>query len=134
VTVAAIMAGGGILIILTVIIGRWLDARSWSRSLSAIRLTLPVGLSGDDVARWLNTIAAATQAPRLALLPEPPIALEVVATRDGFDHMLLVPTRLRPTVLSGLRAALPGVRLSDDPDYGLSRPSLGIAGELGLGA
>jgi hypothetical protein len=70
----------------------------------------------------------------LALLPEPPIALEVVATRDGFDHMLLVPTRLRPTVLSGLRAALPGVRLSDDPDYGLSRPSLGIAGELGLGA
>jgi hypothetical protein len=33
------MAGGGILIILTVIIGRWLDARSWLRSLSAIHPT-----------------------------------------------------------------------------------------------
>jgi hypothetical protein len=28
-----------------------------------------------------------------------------------------------------LRTALPGVRLSDDHDYGLSRPSLAIAGE-----
>jgi hypothetical protein len=44
--------------------------------------------------------------------------------------VLLVPQRLRAAVLSGLRAALPGVRLTDDPEYCRSRPSFTIAGEL----
>ena len=129
-TAAAVMAIGGLSVVLVVIVGRWLDSWAWSKSLIAIRLTLPAGLKTEDVTNWLNIVGAITQAPRLALLPEPPIALEVVATQRGIDHVLLIPKRLRPAALSGLRAALPGVRLTDDPDYVSNRPRITYAGEL----
>ena len=127
---AAFVASGGLAVLSVVLGARLLEARTWARSLQALRLTLPAGLKVEDVARWLATIAAATHAPRWSLLPEPPVAIEVVARRSGIEHVVLVPRRLRSTVLSGLRAALPGVRLTDLPDYLAERPQCTIAGEL----
>src|SRR2546421_562997 len=104
----------GALALLGVLLGaRHLEALAWRRSLLAIELRLPIGLTTDDINRWLNTIAAAAHAPRLSLLPCPPVALEVAADVKGIRHLLLVPKQLRATVLSGLRAALAGGRRTD---------------------
>ncbi len=111
---------------------RYLDARSWRRSLLAIELLMPIGLKTDDINCWLNTVAAATHGPRLALLPHPPLVLEVVASAEGIRHVLLVPRSFRATVLGGLRAALPGVRLTETADYLATRPLCTAAAEAVL--
>ena len=130
--VAAALATGGLLILFIVLVGGHLDSRAWRRSLVAFQLTLPAGLTPEDVSRWLATVAAATQPPRLTLLPEPPLALEIVASRTGIEHVLLVTERMRATVLSGLRAALPGVRITEYPNYLSDRPRIALAGELSM--
>src|SRR5262245_58125690 len=91
----------GLVILGVVLTARYLDALAWRRSLVAFTMRLPFGLSIDDIARWLTSVAAATHAPRLTLLPYPPVALEVVATRDGIQHLLLVPKQMQATILSG---------------------------------
>jgi hypothetical protein len=108
---------------------RWMDGLSWRRSLQAFRLSLPQGLTIEQVAHWLSLVNAATHAHQLALLPAPPVALEIVGTKDGIGHYVLVPTSLRGVLLSQLRAALPGVRLEEAPDYLSSRPSFRMAAE-----
>jgi Type IV secretion-system coupling protein DNA-binding domain len=113
-------------------LARLLDGRSWAASLQAFSLRLPTGLTPIDVANWLASVAAATHAPRLSLLPQPPVALEIVATTDGITHILLVPERLQATVLSGLRAALPGMRIEERPDYLKHRPTMTVAAEAVL--
>src|SRR4051794_8715331 len=105
---AVLISGLGIASV--IMLGRMLDSRAWSRSLVAYRLTMPAGLPIEAVTQWLAGIAAITQAPRLALLPGPPVCVEVVASRQGVDHVLLMPRRLEAAILSSLRAALPGVR------------------------
>ena len=70
-----------------VIVARLLEATAWRRSLLAIELRMPLGLTVEHVVRWLNTVAAATHPPRLALLPYPPVALEVVADAGGIRHV-----------------------------------------------
>src|SRR5947199_6570740 len=114
------------------VVARLLEATAWRRSLLAIELRMPLGLTMDAMGRWLNTIAAATHPPRLALLPYPPVALEVMADAAGIRHVLLVPNVLRATVLSGLRAALPGVRLEEASDYLTKRPRCTVAIEAVL--
>ena len=116
-------------VVLTV---RYLDARSWHGSLLAIELLMPIGLKTDDINCWLNTVAAATHGPRLALLPHPPLVLEVVASAEGIRHVVLVPRSFRATVLGGLRAALPGVRLTETADYLATRPLCTAAAEAVL--
>lgn len=108
---------GGLVLFGVVLVGRYADALAWRSSLRAFTLRLPSGLSVDDVARWLSGVSAATHAPRLSLLPFPPIALEVVATTDGIEHVLLVPGNMHGAILGGLRAALPGVRVTETPEY-----------------
>ncbi|MCA1602478.1 MAG: hypothetical protein LC776_12815, partial [Acidobacteria bacterium] len=85
-----------------VLVGRYVDALVWRASLRAFTLRLPSGLTVDEVGRWLSGLAAATHAPRLSLLPFPPIVLEVVATKDGIEHVLLVPENMHGTMLGGL--------------------------------
>ena len=128
--IAATLTTAGFLILLVVLVGRYLDGRAWYRSLVAFRLTLPAGLDADDVGRWLVTVAAATHPPRLAILPEPPVALEVVASRTGIEHVLLITERSKATLMAGLRAALPGVRMTEFPNYLSYRPRIVLASEL----
>jgi hypothetical protein len=86
------------------------DAGIWRRSLIGYRLVLPMDLKPEQVATWLASIAALTHAPRGALLPSPPIVIEVRATAKGIEHRLYVPTSMSGAVLGSLRAALPGAR------------------------
>jgi len=129
---AAFIAVGGLLVFTIILTARFMEALAWRSSLQALRLMLPVGLTVDDVGNWLSTIVAATHSSRWSLLDEPPVAIEVVATRSGIEHFVLVPRRMRSTVLSGLRAALPGVRIVEETDYLKTRPAFRSAGEARL--
>ena len=124
-----LLAAGGLVILGVILAARWLDGRSWQRSLLAFRLRLPAGLSVDGMTDWLSTVNAATHAPLFSLLSAPPVALELVASRRGIEHVLLVPKTMRDAMLSGLRAALPGVRVDELPDYLGSRSSFQVAAE-----
>jgi hypothetical protein len=126
---ALIVLAGGLAVFAVVLAARWLEALSWRSSLLAIELHVPYGLEIGDIARFLGTVAAATHPHRLSLVPEPPVVLEVLADEQGIRHVLLVPRALRDTVLGGLRAALPGVRVSDLPGYLADRPRLTVATE-----
>jgi hypothetical protein len=129
---AAIILAGGVIIFAVVLSARYAEGRAWRSDLMAYRLVPPRNLTPDDVSAWLGAVAAATHAPRGALLPEPPVALEIRATQRGISHFLLVPTQMRGAMLSGLRAHLPGVRLEDAPDYLRNRPGLQMAVEVRL--
>jgi hypothetical protein len=120
---------GSLTLFAVVLTARWFDALSWRDSLTAYRLRLPVGLAVDDVAAWLANVAAATHAPRGSLTHSPPVALEISGSVEGIEHVLLVPKSLHGAVVSGLRAALPGVRLEELPDYLSRRPDCLVAAE-----
>jgi hypothetical protein len=119
----------GLVALVTVPFARWLDVQSWRRALVAYRLSLPANLTADDVAAWLGHVVAGTHAPWLGILPTAPVWLEVVASPEGITHMLLVHSGMEGTVLSGLRAAAPGVRPELAPAYLLHRPRLTMAAE-----
>lgn len=123
---------GGLAVVGVVVGGRWVEARAWRRSLVAFRLRWPADLSVEAVAGWLSAINAVTHAPRLALLPMPPVALEVVGSVTGIEHVLLVPEGMRGAVLSGIRGCLPGVRIEALPDYLTRRPVFKMAAEATL--
>ena len=127
----AVLVAGGIVLGL-IVVARYRLAIAWRASLQAFRLTLPANLTVDDIAAWLSGVAASTHAPRLALLPYPPVAIEVVATHRGISHYLLVPEKMRATVLSGLRASLAGARLEEAPDYLTGRSVCQFAAEAVL--
>lgn len=126
---AAFILGAGLVIVALVLAARWLEARAWRQSLVTLELHMPLGLTPMDISRWLNTVAAATHRHRLALLPCPPFVFEVVATSAGVRYLLLVPKSMRDTALAGLRAALPGARVTELPDYVKERPSFVAATE-----
>ncbi|WP_131732896.1 type IV secretory system conjugative DNA transfer family protein [Actinomadura formosensis] len=99
-----------------VLLARWLDGRQWAASLTAYEMALPRGLSAEDVAAFLGHVSSSTHAPRFNLMTPPPLGLELHADRSGIRHVLLVPPTMRGTVLAGLRAAMPGVRLEELPE------------------
>jgi hypothetical protein len=130
-----------ILTIIVVIIGscvvcgviiwmRSLDADRWRQTLVAYQMHLPANLAVDDAARWLRMVAASTTGPRWSLLLRPPLGLELVATKRGIEHYLLVPRSTEAQLLSTVRAGLPGVRLTAAPHLLTSTPRMRVAGEL----
>lgn len=110
---------------------RWLDAQTWRKELLAFRLRLPAGLKAEDVARWLGTISA-EGGSWFKLLDAPPVGIETIATHRGIETYLLVPQSRQAAVLAALRAALPGVRVEDAPDYLHTQPKITAASELRL--
>jgi uncharacterized protein DUF87 len=65
-------------------------------------------------------------------LAAPPVAMALVASRHGIEHVLLVPKTMRDAMLSGLRAAMPGVRVDELPDYLSRRPAFQVAAEASI--
>src|ERR1051326_9099693 len=109
--------------VLVVVLGmRSLDAWQWSRSLIALRLSLPGSVTSENVANFLAVVAAMTHPPKWSLLTRPPVVLEVVATQQRITHYALVPCNLEARFMSILRAALPGVRVEQAPDFIEQRP------------
>jgi hypothetical protein len=115
-----------------VMLVRWLDALDWRRSLVAFRLSLPRGVKAEDVAHWLTLVNGSIHATSFPLLPTPPVAIEIAATSRGISHYVLVPKVMRSGLVSGLRAALPGVRFEEAPEYLASRPRIWWAAEAAL--
>lgn len=120
---------GGLVILGMILLARWSQACDWQRSLVAYRLRLPADLTADSVAAWLATVSAATHAPWWVLLPPPPLALEVVSSVAGIEHILLVPEKMSGAILATLRGALPGIRVEDLPEYLKERPRFRVAAE-----
>jgi len=104
---------GGVSIMGLVVLVRLDDARTWHASLVAYRLTLPPGLTASDVAAWLTHVVATTHATGLGLHLPQALGLEVSADEHGITHMLLVPKKTTGSVMAGLRAMLPSVRVEE---------------------
>jgi hypothetical protein len=126
---AYLIAVSGLAIIGVVLLARWLDSRSWRRSLVAYKLQFPSSLKMEDVAGWIGSISATTHAPSWSLLTMPPVVLEHVASHSGITHYLLIAKSAEATILSGLRANLVGIRLTEAPDYAATRPTFAAAAE-----
>ena len=129
---ASVVLIGGLAVLAVILRARALNARAWRRALVAFRLSLPAKLTADDVAQWFAALSAMTNPPRWALLPMPPVCLEILADARGIRHYLLVSEGARDQVISGLRAALPGVRLTADPEFAAARHRYRLATEATL--
>lgn len=113
-----------------VLFARQLEAASWRRSLTAYRLTWPSSIDDKQLSGWFTALAAITHRPNWSVLPLPPIGLETIATSQGIAHVLLVSQTNAGAVLSSLRAAIPGVRLTELSNY--QRPEMTHALELAI--
>jgi Type IV secretion-system coupling protein DNA-binding domain len=131
-TAAVFLLVGGLSILGLILAARAFDGWSWRRSLVAYRLRLPSRATADDVTRWLGAVAIHGYAPSWALLPSPPVVLEVEATRAGIEFFVLTPHRSQDALLVGVRAALPGARLEEMPDYLSAKHRFRAAAEFWL--
>jgi pimeloyl-ACP methyl ester carboxylesterase len=120
----------GMAVIALIVGTRWSNMTSWRSSLIAYELRFPVNLSVDDVAAWLSGTQAMTHPMRFSLLPLPPVCLEVISTVRGISYFVLVTKRDAPKLLAGLRAAMPGARMTEAPAYMQAQPRWQIAAEL----
>jgi Type IV secretion-system coupling protein DNA-binding domain len=129
---ALFLLGAFAAIILTLVVVRQWEARTWRRSLIGWRVRLPADLSIDDVTRWLAAIASLTHTPRGVLLPSPPVVVEVLADAKGIEHRLLAPKGMADAVLATLRGSLPAVRLEPLTDNRVHLPRSGYRTAAGL--
>ncbi|MEU0537074.1 type IV secretory system conjugative DNA transfer family protein [Amycolatopsis tolypomycina] len=120
----------GLAVLAVIVWARAWDAEQWRESLVAFQLHPSATLTTDDVAAWLAHIAAVTHPSRLALLPMPPVCVEVVGSSRGVRFYVLVARRAEAQLLAGLRATLPGCRITEAPDYLTQRPGFQMAAEL----
>jgi hypothetical protein len=116
-TIALLVLAGGLCSFGLVLLVRFLEYRAWRGDLVAFRLQLPASLTAEDVTGWLGMLAAALHTPRRALVCHPPLVLEVVATKRGIAHYVLVSKRERAMLLTSVAAGLTGARLEEAPDY-----------------
>jgi hypothetical protein len=79
----------------------------WRRSLVALRLRFPRGLTDTEVSAWLAAVGTSRK----------PVALEVVGSSGGIAHYLIVREADRADLLALSRSVLPRLSLDDAPDY-----------------
>lgn len=107
---------GGVVIFALIMWVRWDDDRVWRGSLTSYRLTLPPKLALADVTNWLTHVVATTHATGLTAIHLPQaIGLEVSSDEHGITHTLLVPEKITGSVMAGLRATLPAMRIEEVP-------------------
>ena len=95
-----------------ILAGRWLDQRSWRASLVTYELRWPATLDVAQAIQWLTTVGAITNPPRWSVFAQSPLCLELVATSSGIAFYLHISSRNRAAQLHGLRAAVPGIRVT----------------------
>jgi hypothetical protein len=132
VTALLVLLVGGLCVPGVVLLARFWDIRYWREHLTAYDVRWPGGLEVTAVQQWLANVAAMTHPARWSLLPLPPVALEVEATSRGVRHRLLLPSSRAEQLLAGLRAAVPGVRITEDAAYLEARRAFRVAAELRL--
>jgi len=129
-TLALLVLTAGLCAAGLIILARVLEYRAWRRELIAFSLQLPANLNTDDATAWLSVVAAALHTPNRALVWHPPLVLEIVATKQGITHYLLVSWRERGMLLTSVAAALPGARLEVAPEYLNETNTCSLAAEL----
>ena len=131
-TLLLVILVGGLAILGTVVGSRLVAAMQWQATLTAYRLRLPATLTVEDVSRWLGMVSATMHAPQWSLLPMPPLAVEVVATKGGIEYYLLMPDSVRSRLLGSIRAGLPGARIEEAPEFLNTAPRPLVAGEVAI--
>lgn len=106
--IVASLAAAGV-----IIAARAHEARIWRQRLRAFKLVLPRDTTTDQLSQLFGGIAAITHRANWSALPLPPVAIETVATSRGIEHHLLVSRTNQAAVLSAVRTALPGLRLTE---------------------
>jgi hypothetical protein len=81
---------------------------------AVIRLTFPRTVTADQVLAAARSLAGLLP-PWWRLDPAPSVVLEVRATAEGVRHVLTMPASRSEYVTGSLRAAIPGLRVGDDP-------------------
>ncbi|GLZ30792.1 hypothetical protein Lesp02_29810 [Lentzea sp. NBRC 105346] len=119
----------GTIPMLAIVAARRLEAMSWRRSLVAYRLQPSSKLTAEQVGSWLGHIAAITHPTRLALLPLPPVCVEVSSTAAGIAIYVLVTKGNEARILAGIQATMPGTAVIEAADYLNERPAFNVAGE-----
>lgn len=95
---------------------------------TTVELTFPRDLKVEQAVDALRALTGLLPSWWRRLLGLPTVTLELVAARTGIRHLLTVPIARAEYVLGALRAALPGLRVSDIEDR--VRPPLDLAREL----
>jgi Type IV secretion-system coupling protein DNA-binding domain len=124
----AILVLGGSSCIGVLLGARWLDSRSWRRSLVALTVRVPRDTGVEQVSRWLARIQVLTESPKWSLLHDP-VAVELVANSRDISVFVLAPERLHGSLLASIQAALPGARVDTAADYLAVRPPMRVAAE-----
>jgi hypothetical protein len=102
------------------------DEQRWRTSFRAFGLRLPLDVDAEQAGRWIGTLAGMMGSPWWWFsiprwwplgLARWPITLELVATCQGVQRVLIVPDRMVGKVLGSLAAVMPGVRTEELPDY-----------------
>lgn len=120
----------GVAVPLLIILARLSHMADWRTSLVAYQLHPAATLDIAQVENWLAGISAMTHPMRFSLVPLPPICVEVVSTAHGISFYVLVPRGADAKLLAGLRASMPGCRITEAPEYLADRPLWRVAAEL----
>jgi hypothetical protein len=102
---------------------RWHHQEEWRRSLVAYTLSFPRGLDIAAVTTFVAGLSGLVARRHHRPFVARAVIFETTATSEGIAHHLLVPPNVAPTVLSALRAALPGVGARPDDSYRLRQPT-----------
>jgi Type IV secretion-system coupling protein DNA-binding domain len=106
IAILSIVLGG--VVILAVIVGwRGHDARAWRRSLVALSVRFPRGLTAQQVSDWLAMVGS------MHIV----VSIEVFATNDTMSHYVVLPKARQADLVAGTRAIMPGARLESAPEH-----------------
>lgn len=92
-----------------------------------VRLRFPHDLSGDAVAAFLQGLAGLLPPGRHGLLGWRTVVFEIEADDAGINHRLSLPAQEADFILGQVRAAMPSVRVHEDP-----RPKLQLISAVEL--
>jgi hypothetical protein len=117
------------LILLAVIVGFIVASRllAEANAAAAVRLTFPRTVTADQAIAAARSLAGLLP-PWWRFDPTPSVTLEARATAEGVRHVLTMPASHTEYVTGSLRAAIPGLRVDDEP--AAPTGSLALAREL----
>lgn len=119
---------------LSVLLAHVVSACRWQYTVRVYRLRLPRGATVEHINGWMAQLAAVVRTPRWwDLWPRWPIGIELVATGQGIERLVVFPARFHAAVVATLAAALPGARLYPPPSHRVWRYRWWVkAGEMRL--
>lgn len=94
---------------------------------AVVRITFPRTVTADQAITAARSLSGLLP-PWWRFDPAPSVTLEVRATAEGVRHVLTLPASRAECVIGSLRAAIPGLRVDDEPAE--SSGSLTLAREL----